>query len=189
MTAVTSFNYLGSYLSNFDSKGNDGKNREVCQCFEERQFDVVEPRRRWSFVESEDEVTVKITLRSAARPRRALAFHLRHSRVTCTSLQLHLLFTCSSPIDMSFTCGSLDQQSVLWRRNNWLISAWRPAQMKLNLWFPAKALLPLVLLNSLQCLSFPSLDSSQTPPGHSPFFWSSLCDQWLNKEGPHSCTC
>ena len=44
--------------------------------------------------------------------RRALAFHLGHSRVTCVSPQLHLSFTRSFLIHTSFTFGSLDQQSV-----------------------------------------------------------------------------
>ena len=80
---------------------------------------------------------VKMTLRSAARPsehsrgtQHTLAFHLGHSRVTCGSLQLHLLFTCSSFIKTSFTWGSLGQQGVQWVIYNWQIRAWRPASTK-----------------------------------------------------------
>ena len=74
--------------------------------------------------------------------RRALTFHLGHSRVTCVSLQLHLSFTCSSLIHTSFTCGSLGQQSVQWMLHNWLIRAWKRASSEHSpvLWFSAKAL-------------------------------------------------
>ena len=121
--------------------------------------------------------------------RRALAFHLGPSRVTFISLQLHLLFTCSSPIHTSFTCWSLSQQSVQWMRHNWLISAWRLAFTKhsLILWFSAKALLPLVLLISFQCLSFPSLDSSQTLPGHFPFLKAHcVTNAWTKEAHTHA---
>ena len=73
---------------------------------------------------------VKMTLRSAARPRRALARHSGHSRVTCVSLQLHFSFICSSLIHMYFTCGLLGQQSVQWMLHNWLIRALKPAYSK-----------------------------------------------------------
>ena len=105
---------------------------------------------------------VKVTLRSA--------FHLGHSRVTCASLQLHLSFACSFLIHTSFTCGSLDQQSVNQMLHNWLCRAWRLASTKHKLihWFSAKALPILVSLISFQCLSFLSMVSSQTQPGHFP---------------------
>ena len=102
--------------------------------------------------------------------RRALAFHLGHSRVTCFSLQLHMSFTRSFLIHTSFTCGSLDQQSVQWMLLNWLVRAWRLASTKHSLirWFSAKALPILVSLISFQCLSFPTVVSSQTFPDHFP---------------------
>ena len=108
---------------------------------------------------------VEMTLRSAARPRwhsqgtrRTLAFHLGHSRVTCVSLQLHFLFTCSSLIHTSFTYGSLCQQGVQWVIHNWLIRAWRPAFTKhsLILWISAKALPILVTSLSLEMPHSPS---------------------------------
>ena len=123
--------------------------------------------------------------------RRALAFHLGPSRVTFISLQLHLLFTCSSPIHTSFTCWFISQQSVQWmlHTGNWLIIAWRLASTKhsLILWFSAKALLPLVLLISFQCLSFLSLDSSQTLPGRFPFL-KAYCatNAWTKEAHTHA---
>ena len=76
-------------------------------------------RCKWCTSKLDIKNVVKMTLKLASRPRRALAdtpralaFHLIDSRVTCVSLQLHLSFTCSSLIQMSFTCGSLGQQSV-----------------------------------------------------------------------------
>ena len=84
---------------------------------------------------------VKMTLRSAASLRRALArhslgttFHLGHSWVTCVSFKLHLSFTCSSLIHTSFTCGSLGQRSVQWKLHNWLFRALRRAPSKANRW-------------------------------------------------------
>ena len=84
--------------------------------------------------------------------RRALAFHLGHSRVTCVSLQLHLSFTRSFLIHTSFTCGSLGQQSVQWMLHNWIIRAWKPASSKHSpvLWFSAKALPCFVTSMSLE---------------------------------------
>ena len=105
---------------------------------------------------------VKVTLRSA--------FHLGHSTVTCVSLQLHLSFACSFLLHTSFTCGSLDQRSVNQMLHNWLCRAWRLAstEHKLIHWFSAKVLPILVSLISFQCLSFLSMVSSQTQPGHFP---------------------
>ena len=92
-----------------------------------------------------------------------LAFHLGHSRVTCGSLQLHLLFTCSSFIKNSFTWGSLGQQSVQWVIYNWQIRAWRPASTKHSpiLWISEKVLPILVTSLSLNCLSvFPPVSNN-----------------------------
>ena len=55
-------------------------------------------------------------------------------------------------------------------------------------WFSAKALPILFTLISFQWLSFPSVVSSQTFPGHFPCS-TPPCDQWLSKEGPHSYPC
>ena len=109
--------------------------------------------------------------------RRALAFLVGHSRVTCVSLQLHLSFTCSFLIHTSFTCGSLDQQSVQWMLHYWLVRAWRLASTKHSLicWFSAKALPILVPLISFQCLSFPSVVSSRTFSGHFPRLKPIVC--------------
>ena len=106
-----------------------------------------------------------MTLRSAARRRRALA-----RRSLTHSVQLHLSFTRSFFIHISFTCQSLGQQSVLWMLHNWLIRAWRLASTKHSLirWFSAKALPLSVPLISFQCLSIPSVVSSQPFPGHFP---------------------
>ena len=84
--------------------------------------------------------------------RRALAFRLGHSRVTCVSPQLHLSFTRSFLIQTSYTCGSLGQQSVQWMLHNWIIRAWKPASSKHSpvLWFSAKALPCFVTSMSLE---------------------------------------
>ena len=104
---------------------------------------------------------VKMTLRSAARPsehsrgtQHTLAFHLGHSRVTCGSLQLHLLFTCSSFIKTSLTWGSLGQQGVQWVIYIWQIRVCRPASTKHSpiLWISEKAL-PILVISLLLELS------------------------------------
>ena len=127
----------------------------------------------WAFCRIENDPTalrVKMTLRSAARPsehsrgtQHTLAFHLGHSRVTCGSLQLHLLFTCSSFIKTSFTWGSLGQQCVQWVIYNWQIRAWRPASKKHSpsLWISEKALPILVTSLSLGLSLSPSPDCEQ----------------------------
>ena len=70
-------------------------------------------------------------------------------------------------INSKNTSGSLDQQSVERMLHDWLVRAWRPAPTK-HLWFPAEALPKLAPLISFQCLSFPSMVSSQTFPRHFP---------------------
>ena len=65
---------------------------------------------------------VKMTLRSAAYPWRALAKHLAGTCISFGTLQSHLCFApitfvvhlFLSSIHTSFTGGSLDQQSVQW---------------------------------------------------------------------------
>ena len=109
---------------------------------------------------------VKMTLRSAARPRQALA---RHSAGTCISsgtLQSHLCFTPITLVIHSF----LFHSHFFHMLHNWLVRAWRLASTKhsLILWFSAKALPILVSLISFQCLSFPSVVSAQTFPCHFP---------------------
>ena len=70
-------------------------------------------------------------------------------------------------INSKNTCGSLDQQSVKRMLHDWLVRAWRPAPTKHSR-FPAEALPKLAPLISFQCLSFPSMVSSQTFPRHFP---------------------
>ena len=108
---------------------------------------------------------VKMTLRSAASPRRALATHSASNCISSELLKSHLPFTSitlaihlSSVIHMSFTYGSLGQQDVQWMLHNWLNRAWKPASTKhyLIFWFSTMALQQyclciLVPLISFQC--------------------------------------
>ena len=108
-----------------------------------------------------------MTLRSAARPRWALAGHSAGTCISSGELKSHLSFTCSSLIHTSFTCGSLGLQHVPGMLHNLLNRAWRPASTKhsLILWFSAKALPILVPLISFQCPFFLLVFCSQTLPG------------------------
>ena len=123
--------------------------------------------------------------------RRALAFHLGHLRVTCISLQLHLLFTCSSLIHTSFTYGSLGQQSVQWMLHNWLISARRPAFTKhsLTLWCPEKAL-PGTSFGPIDFISMPLL-SLHWPFSDTPWSFSfseahCVTNDWTKEAHTHA---
>ena len=111
-----------------------------------------------------------MTLRSAVRPRRALAFHLGHSRVTCVSLQLHLSFCFLSRAHFFHLWGTWSAKrpvnaSILTCQG--LKASFYEAFTN-SLFFFTKALPILVPLISFQCLSFPSVVSSQPFPGHFP---------------------
>ena len=121
---------------------------------------------------------VKMTLRSAARPRRALTGHSAGIFVSLHSLRFHLWFTPSTlPIHLVISYSHTFHLSVTWSARCPVTASQRTGQggeLSQNTQKPldfqkcSPNALPLEVSHiSLQCHSLPLMISSQLPLGHS----------------------
>ena len=108
-----------------------------------------------------------MTLRSAARPRRALARHWAGTYISSGTLKSHLYFTSITLVIHFFLSNSHTVHLwVTWSAKCPVASFYEALTNSL---VSRKGFSFLVPMISFQCLSFPSMDPSQTLPGHFPF--------------------